>query len=456
MKIPVDYHDTNVCIIGLGYVGLTLAVALAESGFRIMGIEKSEAIAGQIASGRAHFHETGLDTRLLAQISSGRFSVATTLEGVDKPTVFIVTVGTPLVHGEKKTQLANITEVAKDIAKVLKSNDLVILRSTVRIGVSRDVVKRELDKAGVPYQLSFCPERTLEGRALEELRSLPQIVGGIDEGSTLRAALLFSFLTPTIVKVSSLETAELVKLVNNTQRDLNFAFANEVAHICDSVGVNAREAIRAANMGYPRSSVPMPGPVGGPCLEKDPYILAEGVTMRGGETPLSLAGRELNENLIRITADRVAGYLKRRGDVLNPVITVFGLAFKGRPETSDLRGSMAIPLVRELRKLVPGATIRGYDPAVFRTEAAALGIVILNDEVEAFSNSDVCIFQTNHPSFEKISLTSAANIMRRGALLYDLWNQFELSGELLPNAVKYAGLGNWAALGSDGTGGGYR
>ena len=444
MNVPQDYIDANVCIVGLGYVGLTLAVGMAEVGYNIVGVERRQDILRVVPLGRAHFSETGLDPRLASQIDNGRLVVRDTIKGPERPTVYVITVGTPLMPGEKRTSLEAIRAVAEMIAGVLRRGDLVILRSTVRVGVTRDVVKPILDRAGVPYGLAFCPERTLEGRALEELRTLPQIVGGIDETSTIRAAQLFSFLTPTTVKVSSLESAELIKLVNNTQRDLNFAFANEVAHICDTVGVSATEVIRAGNMGYARSSVPMPGPVGGPCLEKDPFILAEGVAMRGGEVALGLAGRKLNEELIPISVGKIAEYLRTRGgDAQAPRVAILGLAFKGRPETSDLRGSMVYPLIAALRETIPDVALVGYDPVVHEHEAVTLGIALARTPEEAFAGAHACVFQTNHRAFEGLSLGRLSELMAPNGLIYDYWNQFVRNQHRLANNVRYAGLGDW-------------
>ena len=143
------------------------------------------------------------------------------------------------------------------------------MRSTVKIGTTRNLVHPVLEASGKRFDLAFCPERTVEGQALEELRWLPQIVGGETLDVTVRAGQLFQFLTPTVVRVSSVETAEMVKLVDNSQRDVHFAYSNEVARVCDVIGISAAEVIQAGKRGYPRTNLPMPGPVGGPCLEKD-------------------------------------------------------------------------------------------------------------------------------------------------------------------------------------------
>lgn len=436
--LPENYRDARVCIIGLGYVGLTLAVAMAEVGFTVVGIERSRTVVDKVNGGSAHFSEKGLDVRLAAQVESGRLSARCDWPTESCAEVYIITVGTPLTDN-KVTNLDSIESVARSLSAVLKEGDMVILRSTVRLGVSQQVVKPVLDAVGCDYALAFCPERTLEGRALEELRTLPQIVGGIDQNSAVRAGQMFAFLTPTVIRVGSLETAEMIKLINNTQRDLMFAFANEVAEICDTLGVSATEVIRAGNMGYPRASMPMPGPVGGPCLEKDAYILAEAVTSAHGQARLALMGREVNEDLTAQAARRIDQLLAGR-DVRK--IVVFGLAFKGRPETSDLRGTLAIKLIADLRRQFPSVEIWGYDPAVPAEDIEGLGIKTVGSALDGFRDADCVLFQNNNPNFESLNLNSLSGQMKDQGIIYDLWSQFEIDTLQLANGVRYAAYGS--------------
>lgn len=436
--LPENYRDARVCIIGLGYVGLTLAVAMAEVGFTVVGIERSQAVVDKVNGGAAHFSEKGLDVRLAAQVAAGRLSAQSSWPSESCAEVYIITVGTPLTDA-KVTNLDSIESVARSLSAVLKEDDMVILRSTVRLGVSQQVVKPVLDAVGCTYSLAFCPERTLEGRALEELRTLPQIVGGVDQNSTVRAGQMFAFLTPTVIRVGSLETAEMIKLINNTQRDLMFAFANEVAEICDTLGVSAKEVIRAGNMGYPRASMPMPGPVGGPCLEKDAYILAEAVTSAHGQARLALMGRTVNEDMTAQAARRVHELLVDK-DVKK--IVIFGLAFKGRPETSDLRGTLAIKLIADLRDQFPAAEIWGYDPAVPAEDIESLGVKNIANANDGFNGADCVLFQNNNPSFESLNLNSLSGLMTDNGLVYDLWSQFEIDTLQLSNRVRYAAYGS--------------
>jgi UDP-N-acetyl-D-mannosaminuronic acid dehydrogenase len=442
MKVSPTFADRSVCMIGLGYVGLTLAVAMAEVGFRIHGVELSADTISAVRSGRAPFRESGLDQRLAQQVQSGMITASQEWPAPGICNVYIVTVGTPLADGKKVTNLDSIRAVTRRLTQNLRPYNMVVLRSTVRVGVSRSIVKPALDETGIAYDLAFCPERTLEGRALQELRTLPQIVGGLDNASSQRAAQLFNYLTPTTIRVSDLETAEMIKLINNTQRDLMFAFANEVADICDAIGVSAPEVIEAGNMGYPRGGMPLPGPVGGPCLEKDPYILAEGVAGRGADVRLPMLGRQVNEALPARTAAILAEELTARiprDKVARGVI--MGVAFKGRPETSDLRGTLAIPLIAELKSQFPGARIVAYDPSVPADDIRSLGVAACATAEEAFRDADFVVYQNNNAAFARLSLADLSRLMRQDGVIYDMWNQYLDERLQVRPDIAYLGLG---------------
>lgn len=442
MNIKIDQlEDSNVCIIGLGYVGLTLAVVMADVGFQVHGVEINDDIRDCIAQGKAHFSEVGIDKRIAALVARGALTTSKTLTKECKATVYIITVGTP-VDEDKRTKLDSIKQVASDVAKVLKDGDMVILRSTVRVGVSEDVVKPILDSTGVSYDLAFCPERTIEGKAIEELRSLPQVVGGMTQASTLRASRLFHMLTPSVVRVSSLKAAEMIKLVNNTHRDIMFAFANEIALAADAAGLSAREVITASNLGYPRGGVKSPGPVGGPCLEKDPYILAEGLQQHGFTPELSLAGRRLNEALPSQVTNKLKSLSEKR-DMKVRKVCVLGLAFKGQPETSDLRGTLAKPLIANVRETFPDAEISGWDPAVKPEESVKeLDLEMSDSLAHAVSEADIVIIQTNHRRFDDLDFAETSSGMRERGIIFDLWAMNEDENLPLKNGVAYACYGS--------------
>jgi len=442
MLVPDDFRDREVCILGLGYVGLTLAAAMADVGFRVHGVEIRQTVVDRLNRGEPHFHEPGLASVLQRSLAAGRLSATTTVPEDCPATVFIITVGTPL-SSDGLVRMDMIANVAEEVRQRLKPGDLVVMRSTVRLGTTRSVVQPALARARIPYDLAFCPERTLEGVALQELRRLPQIVGGATQSATIRASQLFQFLTPTTVRVADPETAEMIKLVDNAQRDVQFAYANEVARACDAIGISAAEVIGAGKLSYPRTNLPMPGPVGGPCLEKDPYILADGLSPFGITPEITLAARRLNERqpadvIAHLGADcrSLPGFPER------PSVSLMGFAFKGRPATDDLRGTMARPILAALRETFPEAPIRGYDSVVAAEDIAAFGVTPVAGLREAMTGAHLVVIANNHADFAAMPLATYAEAMARPGLIYDFWNNFASRDIILPEGTFYMALGS--------------
>lgn len=427
---------------GLGYVGLTLAAAMANVGFRVLGVEVREDVVQMLREGEPHFHEPGLRDILRRVQADERLRVVRELSPSDAPRVYIITVGTPL-GGDGRARLDMIENVSRSVAANLRDGDMVVMRSTVKLGTTRQVVLPVLESKGVRFDLAFCPERTLEGVALSELRNLPQIVGGHTRGGAVRASQLFQFLTPTTVRVSDLETAEMIKLVDNAQRDVQFAYANEIARLCDATGISAVEVIRAGKLSYPRTNLAMPGPVGGPCLEKDPHILAESFRSLGVEPEITMTARRLNERQpfevvdgIRRMVGRLDGFSKR------PVISLMGLAFKGRPATDDLRGTMAIPILKALRERFPDGIFRGFDPVVPVGKIRDLGLLPCPTVEDALDGASLAVIANNHPVFAAMPLETLARRLARPGLVYDFWNNFDARSLLMPEGTGYACLGS--------------
>lgn len=442
MLVPQAFSDRSVSVIGLGYVGLTLAATMASVGFRVVGVERRQDVVDSLRQGRATFHEPGLEDMLRRTLDSGNLAVVGEMPASLDATVHIVTVGTPL-DGNGRARLDMIENATRQVAAVLKSGDLVVLRSTVRIGTTRQVVEPILRATGHAFDLAFCPERTLEGVALEELRRLPQIVGAVTSEATVRAAQVFQFITPTTVRVQGVETAEMIKLIDNAQRDVSFAYANEVARACDAVGISAAEVISAGKLGYPRTNLPMPGPVGGPCLEKDSYILAEGLESHGIVPEMTLAARRLNEAQPADSMAALANWARRTaGFPERPVVSLLGLAFKGRPATDDLRGTMARPILSALREQFPGATLRGFDPVVAAAEVEAFGLEPMPSLAAALAGANVAVIANNHPAFGGMALETLARTMARPGLVYDFWNNFDSRSLRMPAGTGYMALGS--------------
>lgn len=442
MLVLNDFPDRNVCIVGLGYVGLTLAVAMADVGFHVLGVEIRDDVLANLKQGKSHFFEPGLDEQLRKVMALGRLSFVKTLPDDPQSSVYIITLGTPLSH-EGRARMEPIGQVAKDVAVRLKPGDLVVTRSTVKIGTTRNVILPALQTANVSFDLAFCPERTLEGQALTELRQLPQIVGGINHKSTVRAAQLFHFVTPTVVRVSDAETAEMIKLVDNSQRNVQFAYANEVARISDAIGISGTEVIAAGKLGYPRTNLPMPGPVGGPCLEKDPYILVESVENYGIVPELTLQSRQLNERQLGEVALHLGRVSKELvGFPHAPMITLAGLAFKGRPATDDLRGTTARPLIDGLKAIFPGARFKGYDAVVSAEGILSLGLEPVSSLEEAFDGCHLLVIHNNHTVFSAMPIERLSATMAAPGIIYDFWNHFSAPALNLAEGRGYMALGS--------------
>jgi UDP-N-acetyl-D-mannosaminuronic acid dehydrogenase len=415
----------GVGIVGLGFVGLTLATVLAEAGSRVIGIEKRPELVELTNNGAPHFTETGLAGALAGVVKSGRLVAVDQFDDSFSCDTYIITVGTPL-SSAGVARLDMIEAATRGIAENMHDGALVILRSTVKVGTTRDVVSPILAASGKRFDIAMCPERTLEGKALQELRELPQIVGADDPVVADRAAAVFRKLTNSIVLVSDLETAEIIKLVGNTFRDLRFAFANEVARICDAFGVSAHEVISSGKLGYERTNIPVPGLVGGPCLEKDPHILMESARTRGIDLEITAASRHVNERQPEETVRFISSEIAKR-NLRSPLrINVVGMAFKGMPETSDLRGSMAIKVLDALKKAHPDAEIGVYDPV---TSPDVLAAEFPDERTfarfgDAVSGASVVVIANNHPSFATISPRTLSEFMSLDGFVFDYWNHF--------------------------------
>jgi len=396
----------------------------------------------KLARGEPHFHEPGLVEQLKPAIDSRRLMVAKHIPADCPASVFIITVGTPL-GAEGRVRLDMIENVTREVAGRLKDGDMVVMRSTVKLGTTRNLVRPILQASGRRFDLAFCPERTLEGQALSELRTLPQIVGADSFAANVRAAQLFQFITPTVVSVSSAETAEMVKMVDNAYRDVSFAYANEIARVADAVGISAAEVIRAGKLGYARTNLPLPGPVGGPCLSKDPHILVEGAAEFGVTPEITITARRVNERQPEEVAAQLARlYGGLAGARSQPTIALLGLAFKGRPATDDLRGTMAKPILDALRRHFPGARFRGFDAVVPQAEIAGFGIEPCATLGAALGDASLAVVCNNHPLFAGLAHDAAVEAMARPGLIYDFWNNYAAEEVRLPAGIGYVALGS--------------
>jgi UDP-N-acetyl-D-mannosaminuronic acid dehydrogenase len=416
-------RDNKVCIMGMGYVGLTLAVVMAEKGFHVSGVEINSNTLTKLQNKTPHFFEQGLEIRLKRVVEKGALTFYQKINEIPltvQPSIFVITVGTPLGENNK-SQMHMVKSVGSEIASHMPEDSLVILRSTVRLGTTRNVVLPILKDAGKKFSLAYCPERTLEGKAFEELTKLPQIVGGHTQEDMQRASDIFHRITPTVIRVSSLESAEIIKLLDNSYRDHMFAFGNEVALLCEATGLDGIEVIRAANLGYERTNIAMPGFVGGPCLHKDPHILIDSLTEFDYSPTLIKHGRALNESISSHVIAMALRDLPNLAETINLKISILGLAFKGKPETDDIRATPAIELIAALKKRFPSAEISGQDFAVSNDAIHTLGIEACTLE-EAFTDASLVIVANNNAKYQWIELDGLVSKMRKPGLVFDVWS----------------------------------
>jgi len=438
-RVAVNRH---VVIVGLGYVGLTLALVMAELGFRVTGVDNDAAVVATLLEGRSHVHEQGLPDMLARQVG-GRFRPSTTMP--DDGDVFIIAVGTPYPAAADAPDLSALESSCRMVAERLRPGGLVILRSTVPVGTTRRVVAPLLAagsglEAGTGFHLAFAPERTVEGSALQELRTLPQLIGGLTPDSLESAAALLREVSPVIVRTSTPEVAELAKLTNNAYRDVTFAFANQVAQIGGDHQVDAFEAIRAANQGYPRGQVPLPSPgVGGPCLTKDPLILSHSLAGTAAAGDLFSVGRAINAQMPARIADQVVRALGRAGTPTDGArAVVSGLAFKGEPETGDLRDSPGVDVARALQ--ARGLSVVGTDEVAAPEAIERLGLEV-GSLPSAASGAHVLLIVNNHRDHRNLPLPELARSMGASPILFDGWGLYQARDVLAAGFACYLSYG---------------
>ena len=435
-------YTRTVCIIGLGFVGLTLAAVMCKKGFRVHGVDKKKFIINKLKKKQSHFFEPNLNNTLKEIIKNKKFKFTSTIPLDKNINTYIITVGTP-INSKKKIITSYIKQTCLEISKILKDNDTIILRSTVKIGTTRNLAYQIFKKTNKKFFLAYCPERAVEGAALKELCYLPQVIGGINKSSTLNVLKIFKRITKTTIIASSVEAAEMIKLIDNSSRDVFFAYANEIARVCDKMGLNANEIINSGKLGYQRTAIAKPGLVGGPCLEKDPYIFSESFKKFNIIPEITLIARKINE---RQPSEIVSFILKKinknelKRKKIN--ISILGLAFKGNPVTDDLRGSMSLVIINQIKKKIKNAKFYGFDPVVEKVNIKNKGIIPLKNIESAFKNKDLIVITNNHNFFLNMKLDKLTKKTNKNCIIYDVWNLFDKNRLKLNNNNKYYSLGN--------------
>ncbi|MBM4125293.1 MAG: nucleotide sugar dehydrogenase, partial [Nitrospira sp.] len=352
--------------------------------------------------------------------------------------VAIICVSTPVSAGGTPN-VSHVRQAARALSGTMPDRCLVITRSTVPIGTTRNVVLPELAKSGTRFSLAYCPERTIQGQALRELIELPQVVGALDRESAEAAESFFRRLQVRVVPISSLEAAEMVKLANNCHTDLIYGYGNEIASIAEGYHLDPLEIIRAANAGYPRPDLCKPGFVGGPCLTKDPLLFAHSARERNYRPYLIKQARALNAGLPGRFAKQMFAMLQSAGiQLAQASVLVCGIAYKGSPVTDDMRGAASIPFIRKISQKV--RSVWAHDFLVKPSTLCEIGARPVSLQ-QGFRLADAVVFLTNHPDYEKLDLLPLLSRSRRPLVYLDAWRMHDARPELMQPGILYGGLG---------------
>jgi UDP-N-acetyl-D-mannosaminuronic acid dehydrogenase len=391
---PDPGSELDVVVLGGGgHVGLPLSLVLADSGARVGILDLDEAKLQRLAAGEMPFMENGADALLARVLPTGRLEFGSDPAMVARADVVIVVIGTP-VDEFLGPSMTVFERSADEVAPHLRPGTLIVLRSTVYPGTTA-YVKDRFRERGCEVQVAFCPERIAEGHAIEELRSLPQIVGADEEAAGDRAAALFRRLTATIIRTTTRE-AELAKLFTNTWRYMKFAVANQFLMIAEQAGVDYTNVLRAVRDDYPRAAdLPGPGFAAGPCLFKDTMQLS---AFTSDHFPMGQAAMQVNEGMPAFIVQRLRGHY---GDLAGRRIGILGMAFKA--ESDDPRASLSY----KLRKLLiwAGAEVLATDPYV-RDDR----LVPLDD---ALARSEILILGAPHNVYRSLAVA--------GRDVVDIW-----------------------------------
>ena len=412
----ISQKTARVGVVGLGYVGLPLAFAFARRGFKVTGIETDPRRVAGLKKGRSYVED--VPSRELAPlVKSGALTIDSTGAGIGKLDAVLICVQTPL-RKTKEPDISHIIAACRAVAKRLRRGSLVILESTTYPGTTREAVLPELEKSGLKagrdFWLAFSPERVDPGNERWKIENTPKVVGGIDEASTKLATALYSAVISKVVPVSSATAAELVKLLENTFRSVNIALVNELAQICDRLGLNVWEVVGAAAT-KPFGFMPFwPGPgIGGHCIPKDPQLLAWKMKTLNFEPRFIELASTVNGQMPRYAVTRIARLLNDAGkSVKGAKLLVLGVAYK--PGVGDTRDSPALDVMHLLSE--EGAKMSYHDQRVPKVSVAGRSWTNRRLTDAAVRDSDCVLILTAHPE------PDYARVVRHARRIFDARN----------------------------------
>lgn len=387
----------KICMLGLGYIGLPTASTFAVNGVKVLGVDINPRVVETLRSGNIHIHEPGLRSVVERALTSGNLTVSDKPEEAD---AFLIAVPTPFKENEydefegrryKLADMSMVAAAAQAIVPCLRKGNLVVLESTSPPRTTIDLVQPILEKsglkAGIDFFLCYSPERVLPGQILRELIENARVVGGVTPESAGAARDLYAIFVKGDIIETDATTAEMVKLMENTTRDVNIAIANEFARLAEKFGVDVWEAINLANR-HPRINILSPGPgVGGHCISVDPWFFVETAPEL---TPLIYNARQVNDAQPHFVVRKVKQAL---GDLTGKRIAALGLAYK--PDVDDLRESPATEVVHLLQN--EGAQVKAWEP--FKPDAIMKGIDMAPSLEAVLEAADLLLLLVRHTEF---------------------------------------------------------
>jgi UDP-N-acetyl-D-glucosamine dehydrogenase len=407
----IERRTARVGIIGLGYVGLPLAVEFARAGFRVVGYDVSERVVKLLNDGRSHIADVPASA-VAALLKEGRFEATTDASGLGEVDAMSIAVPTPLAK-TRDPDMSYVLSAVESVARSARPGQVIVLESTTYPGTTREMLQPAMESRGLVVGrdvfLAFSPERVDPGNARWNTHNTPKVVGGITADCTDVAVALYGACIERVVPVSSPEAAELTKLLENTFRAVNIGMVNEMAIVCDKLGVNVWEVIDAAAtkpFGFMRFT---PGPgIGGHCIPLDPHYLAWKMRTLNYKTRFIDLASEINSEMPSYVVEKIASALNDERKAVNGSrIIVLGVAYKA--DIDDVRESPALDIMRLLEAL--GADVTYHDPyvATFQEDGVRHESVALTDD--ELKRSDAVVIVTNHSSIDYQRLVDGANLV---------------------------------------------
>jgi UDP-N-acetyl-D-glucosamine dehydrogenase len=408
---------TGVCIIGLGYVGLPLAVAFAKAGLKVLGVEVQQRRVDWVNKGQSYIAD--VDSEVLTEVvREGLLEATTDQSRLKEVDAICICVPTPLTK-TKDPELSYVISESEVVSMYLQKGQLVVLESTTYPGTTREVMLPILErsglKAGRDFYLAFSPERIDPGSKNYNIRNTPKVVGGIDAKSTKLATLLYSQIIDRVVPVSSPEVAEMTKVFENVFRNVNIALVNELTLLCEKMDLSVWEVIDAAST-KPFGYMPFyPGPgIGGHCIPLDPYYLANKAREYDFHTKFIELAADINEQMPYYVVSRISDAINSKGKSLHRAkVLVLGVAYKR--DVEDVRESPSLKLIKLLRE--KGANVSYNDPYVASVKISEDNLRSVELTDEQLASADCVVIATDHSCYDCRSIAQKAGLVfdTRGA-----------------------------------------